>query len=82
MKGSPTVVPPTELRTDPRRAGEALMLSSIPALRRLTVEEEPALLVLKGRLPSYYYKQLAQEAVLPFLGGRELVNQVVVVQHG
>jgi len=82
MKGSSTLAPAADVSPVPQRATEALRQSCIPALRRLTVEEESSALVLKGRLPSYYYKQLAQEAVLPFLGGRELHNQVVVVQHG
>jgi hypothetical protein len=64
------------------RASDALRLSPIPALRHLTVEEGPGQVILSGRLPSYYYKQLAQETVLPYLGSRELVNQVVVVAKG
>lgn len=64
------------------KASDALRLSPIPALRHLTLEEGPGHLIISGRLPSYYYKQLAQETVLPFLGSRELVNQVIVVAKG
>lgn len=59
-------------------AAEALRHSPIPALRRLTLEETPTHVVLTGRLPSYYFKQMAQETILPFLEGRELMNRVVV----
>jgi hypothetical protein len=65
-----------------RAAAEALGQSPIPILRRLKVEEHPTKVVLSGRLPSYYYKQLAQEAILPHLAGRELVNRVIVVSKG
>jgi hypothetical protein len=61
------------------QAGEALLRSSIPALRKLQVEERDLELVLIGAVSSYYLKQLAQETVMPFLGARELKNQVAVV---
>jgi len=32
-------------------------------------------------VPSYYLKQMAQEAVIPLLDGRELHNRVTVVRH-
>jgi hypothetical protein len=60
-------------------AAQALRQNAIPALRRLRIEETTEVLVLTGTVPSYYYKQLAQEAVLPYRGDRELVNRVVVV---
>ena len=63
-------------------AAEALGQSPIPILRRLKIEENSHKVVISGRLPSYYYKQLAQETVLPFLAGRELVNRVVVIAKG
>lgn len=57
---------------------EALQQSSIPALRRIRVEEADGEVVISGSLPSYYYKQLAQETVLPAIGGRRLINRVTV----
>jgi len=63
-------------------AAEALGQSPIPILRRLKVEENPTKVIITGRLPSYYYKQLAQETILPHLAGRELVNRVVVIAKG
>jgi hypothetical protein len=62
-------------------ASQALQRSSIPALRKLQVEETEQDLVVIGAVSTYYLKQLAQETVMPFLGGRQLRNQVVVTEH-
>ncbi len=71
----------TDLSTAPsEQAALALRQSTIPALRRLVVMGSETELVLSGRVPSYYIKQLAQEAILPHLGARQLVNRVVVVR--
>ncbi|HMP03357.1 MAG TPA: BON domain-containing protein [Gemmatales bacterium] len=75
-------IPTTRAKVGKDKASEALRLSPIPALRHLVVEEQPGRLVISGRLPSYYFKQLAQETVLPYLGGRELLNQVIVAAKG
>jgi hypothetical protein len=64
------------------RPTAALRHSPIPALRKLTVEETETTVVLGGAVSSYYLKQLAQEAIMPMLGGRELVNRVNVVRQG
>ena len=58
----------------------ALCCNPIPALRRIAVEEREDAVVLSGKLPSYYLKQLAQETALPLLGGRKLYNRVEVVR--
>jgi len=57
---------------------EALTGSPLPQLRRLVVTENDAEVVITGRVPSYYLKQLAQEAVRPALGRRRLLNRVEV----
>jgi hypothetical protein len=62
----------------PRTAVQALRDSPLPLLRSLTVTESEQEITLSGCVCSYYHKQLAQEAVLPFLGRRRLRNQVVV----
>jgi len=62
------------------RAEQALRESPIPALRRLVVAETEAQVVITGRVSSYYLKQLAQEAVLPVLDKRNLLNQLTVVR--
>lgn len=71
-----------ERTSAPITAVEALAQSAIPILRRIKVEENSDQVILSGRLPSYYYKQLAQETVLPFLAGRELVNRIVIIAKG
>jgi hypothetical protein len=63
---------------DPSRVAQALRQSPIPALRKLAVEETDDAVVLLGTVSSYYYKQLAQETVLPLLGRRQLRNRVAV----
>jgi len=62
-------------------ASQALRRSPLPALRKLSLEETDAVVVINGRVSSYYLKQLAQEAVMPVLGGRELRNRVAVVRE-
>ena len=62
------------------RATQALRLSPLPALRRLSLEETDAAVVISGKVSSYYLKQLAQETVMPLLEGRQLLNRVVVVR--
>jgi hypothetical protein len=64
--------------TQPRTAVEALRDCSLPFIRHLDVVETDAEVVISGRVSTYYYKQLAQEAVMPALGERRLKNLVVV----
>jgi len=61
-------------------ADQVLRQSPIPALRRLSVEENDRTVVLSGSVTSYYLKQLAQETLMPILGARELENRVLVVR--
>jgi hypothetical protein len=63
------------------RASLALRQSPIPAVRKLSLEETDGMVVLLGKVSSYYQKQLAQEALMPVLGGRQLLNRVVVVRE-
>jgi hypothetical protein len=58
----------------------ALRQSPIPALRKLTVEETAAAVVITGSVSTYYHKQLAQETLMPHLNGRALQNDVLVVR--
>jgi hypothetical protein len=59
----------------------ALRNSPIPVLRQLAVEETDSAVVLSGRVPSYYFKQLAQETIMRVLGNRKLLNRVTVVRE-
>jgi hypothetical protein len=65
---------------DLSQTARALRLSPLPVLRELSLHETDAAVTLHGQLPSYYLKQLAQEAIMPTLGGRALVNRVKVVR--
>jgi hypothetical protein len=62
------------------RAEQALRQSRIPALRKLRIEDTDEAVILAGSVATYYLKQLAQEAVMPLLGDRELRNRVTVVR--
>jgi len=63
------------------RVASVLRESPIPALRKLSIEESEAIVLINGKVPSYYLKQMAQEAIMPLLDGRSLVNRVLVVSH-
>jgi hypothetical protein len=78
---TPTVPARAEGRSDTASASasQALRLSPFPALRRLSVKESAAWVIITGCVSSYYLKQLAQETVMPTLEHRELRNQVRVV---
>jgi hypothetical protein len=49
------------------------------ALRNVSCAWHDGVLVLRGCLPTYYLKQLAQEAVAPLAGARRIDNQIQVV---
>jgi hypothetical protein len=57
------------------------LLESCPfhELRRLTVTESDAEVVLTGAVRSYYLKQIAQEVARPALAGRRLRNRLAVI---
>jgi hypothetical protein len=61
------------------RAAVALRHNSIPALRKLVIDETDEAVVIRGSVTSYYLKQLAQEALMPYLDGRTLLNRVTVL---
>ena len=62
----------------PRSAAQALRESPLPLLRTLCVAETDNDVTISGLVNSYYHKQLAQEAVIPLIGRRRLVNRVIV----
>lgn len=70
-------MPPMIVQT--ARATAALRQSPLAALRKLSIQETDASVMILGRVPSYYLKQLAQETVMPVLEGRALVNRVTVI---
>jgi hypothetical protein len=88
MEGAGTMTPSSQVKPDASpgnpsaSATQALRLSPLPALRRLSVKESTAWVIISGSVSSYYLKQLAQETVMPALDHRELRNQVSVVRCG
>ena len=59
---------------------DVMTSSPLPQLRRLVVTVSDGEVVITGRVPSYYLKQLAQETVRPALGSRTLHNRVEVAR--
>jgi len=57
-----------------------LTASPYPSIQNLSCEcDEQGVLFLRGRLSSFYHKQLAQEAVARIPGMTRLVNEAEVV---
>ncbi|MCL4853785.1 MAG: BON domain-containing protein [Bryobacteraceae bacterium] len=59
-------------------AKECLRNSPYRALRRIACECRQGTLVLKGRLATFYHKQLAQEAVARVQGIKRVINEIDV----
>jgi hypothetical protein len=59
-------------------AKEVLERSPVSSPHRLRVEETETEIIVTGSVWSYYLKQLAQEALIPLLGSRKLLNRVEV----
>jgi osmotically-inducible protein OsmY len=53
--------------------------SSSYAMRSVVCEYRDGMLVLKGQLPSYYHKQVAQELVQQIQGVKGIENQIGVL---
>ena len=66
-------------RTQADQAKAALSKSRIYTLRTLLVEQDGESIVLRGRVESFYHKQLAQELVRVAVEGTEVVNSISVV---
>jgi hypothetical protein len=76
--GTPSPDPPASPQ---REAERALRGGPYPALKKLSCDYRGGVLVLRGCLPSYYLKQVAQEVVahqVPGVG--RLDNQIQVVR--
>jgi len=48
-------------------------------MQRIWCEYDRGELFLRGQVPSFYYKQLAQEAVAGLEGVRQVINDIEVV---
>ncbi len=51
-----------------------------PCVRAVTCDYHEGVLFLHGRVPSYYFKQLAQESVRDLEGVEEVVNRIEVIR--
>src|SRR5262245_40139893 len=82
----PTGTEPDTQRPDPQAsiqevAERALRSGPYPALKKLSCDYQGGVLVLRGCLPSYYLKQIAQEVVGHQVQGMDrLDNQIQVVR--
>ena len=63
------------------RAKSALSQSSIYVLRKLHVEQRGEAIILRGRVDSFYHKQLAQELVRMAIEGVEVTHAISVVYN-
>lgn len=61
-----------------KQVQENLERSAYSALKTVSCECDGESLVLKGKLPNYYYKQLAQEAVRRIEGIVRVINKIEV----
>ncbi len=57
---------------------ECLRECPIPAIREVSCQCDQGVIVLRGRVPTYYCKQLSQDAVARFEGVLQVVNDIEV----
>jgi osmotically-inducible protein OsmY len=61
------------------RVEHALRATGYGALREIDVTVHARLIILDGRVPSYYLKQVAQETALAVPGARHVHNDLDVI---
>jgi osmotically-inducible protein OsmY len=74
----PSFVPHQEIAL---AATDRLSRSPYRSVRGISCEFHRGVLFLRGRLPSYYQKQLAQEAVAGLSGVSQVVNEIEVLSR-
>lgn len=62
-----------------RLAKNRLAQTGYPRLRTVECSFQNGTMTLRGRVPSYYHKQLAQEALRHVTHVRQLINQIEVL---
>jgi osmotically-inducible protein OsmY len=62
-------------------AENRLRASPYPSIRRIFCLYDEGLLVLSGRVPSFFHKQLAQIAVADIEGVKQVINQIEVLER-
>ncbi len=71
---------------DERLYADDLVEAAIECMKKLAIpdilcEYESGILFLRGQVPSYYHKQLVQEAVVKIKGVAQIVNEIEVVSR-
>jgi hypothetical protein len=79
LSDSAVLVNTATLADTAARARHALSRSRIYDLRRLSVDQDGQAVVLRGRVSSFYHKQLAQEVVRNAIDGAEVINAIRVI---
>ena len=69
---------PLHDKTITRRAQQRLRDSSFVSVRRLTCDVHEGMLTLRGRVPSFYTKQVALSLVAEVEGVEEITDRVEV----
>jgi osmotically-inducible protein OsmY len=64
-----------------KSAEECLRESPYTAIRNLSCEGNQGVVVLRGQVPTYYEKQLAQETVAQIDGTMQIINEVDVMRQ-
>ena len=64
------------------RVRQCLQDASYYSLRRISCEFHEGILFLRGRVPSYYLKQVAQEIIRKIDGVEEIANRLEVAEPG
>ena len=68
-----------EAKTIVEAARERLHKQSHLSVQRIWCEFQEGILILRGQVPSFYHKQLAQVAVAGVRGVSQVVNDIEVV---
>jgi osmotically-inducible protein OsmY len=81
LDASPADARPAGMRSADvaERAESELRRNAYVALKNIACEYQEGLLILNGCLPTYYLKQLAQEAVARLHGVERIDNRIEVV---
>jgi hypothetical protein len=79
-RGTALLLSPSSRYVDPAdQAGRALRNSPYLVLRNVACDYDGGVLTLRGSLPTYYLKQVAQAVVAGVDGVRQVVNDIAVV---
>ena len=62
-------------------AKERLRQSAYSSLQNISCECDGGVLILRGQVPNFFQKQLAQESVRHLKGVTQVVNQIEVFEH-